>query len=284
MDIKFHCNLNDMFPTKEVRIKAFLYRDYSIELHTHDFYELNIILAGSGMHQIVNTTVPVHRGNVFIIPPQVPHAYFGTENLDVFHIVLSDEVIKNNMAEASKMTGFLLFTEIEPYLRATSPTNLFLKLSDRTLLALQNDIDIIDQYGSYGLPGDSPLIVHTVWKLLYFFSYELSRQVSNPAKIQSKYEEQILKILEYMHAHFGEKITVESLSRMAFMSRSTFLRTFENVCGTAPMKYLDEYRCNQAKKMLESKAMSKSEIAHVCGFYDLSHMEKRIKTASKKKP
>jgi len=98
---------------------------------------------------------------------------------------------------------------------------------------------------------------------------------------EKKYEMQIIRVLEYIHKNYSEKITIESLCRMAFLSRSTFLRSFKAVCGMSPIEYLNNYRCKKAFELFNSNDYSKTEIAHSCGFYDLSHMERMLKNTGK---
>ena len=74
-----------------------------------------------------------------------------------------------------------------------------------------------------------------------------------------------------------DKITIDLLCEKSFLSRSTFLRSFHNVCGCTPMEYVNSYRCKKALEMMDSTCFSKTEIAHSCGFYDLSHMERTVK-------
>ena len=273
MEAKFHCLLDTMFPLCDTRVKAFPYFDYSIEPHDHKFYEINIVTAGKGIHRIDGDELSVKRGNVFFIPTGTVHEYFDTENLTVFHIVISPEILENNLEEARLMQGFSLFTDI------TKKRYLF--LSERKMQAVEADLELINRFGTYGLPENSPMIPSTVWKLIYFFSYELSKTAEAKDAGELKYHEQIKHILEYIHGNFEKKISIDTLSKKAYMSRSTFLRAFVQVCGKTPMKYLDDYRILRASMLLESTSMSKSEVAQACGFYDLSHMEKKMKNKNK---
>lgn len=266
---KFHCPLDIMFPLPDTRVKAFPYFDYYIEPHDHEFYEVNIVTAGKGIHRIDGEEMPVGRGNVFFIPTGTVHEYFDTEALTVFHIVISPEILEGNLEEARRMQGFSLFTDI------TKKKYLF--LSERKMQAVEADLELINLFGTYGLPENSPLIPCAVWKLIYFFSYELSKATNSEDTADLKYHGQIKQILEYIHENFSKKISIDTLSKKAYMSRSTFLRAFVKVCGKTPMKYLDDYRILRASMLLESTSMSKSEVAQACGFYDLSHMEKRFK-------
>lgn len=61
------------------------------------------------------------------------------------------------------------------------------------------------------------------------------------------------------------------------MSRSTFLRSFKELCNISPTEYLNNYRCEKAAEMLATHKYSKTAVAHSNGFYDLSHMERMLK-------
>ncbi|MBP3633125.1 MAG: AraC family ligand binding domain-containing protein [Oscillospiraceae bacterium] len=105
-DITFHCDIDYNFRSPEEQVRAFPYHDYAICLHTHSFYEINIVLSGRGVHQIMGTSLPVKAGAVFIIPPMVPHAYYDTENMDVFHILVRPEVIQKELKDACCVEDF----------------------------------------------------------------------------------------------------------------------------------------------------------------------------------
>ena len=96
-------------------------------------------------------------------------------------------------------------------------------------------------------------------------------------KCERKYEGNIVKAIEFIHRHYNEKITIDSLCNEIFLSRSTFLREFKKICGVSPIEYLNGYRCQKAVEQLNFANSSKTEIAHSCGFYDLSHMERLLK-------
>ena len=64
------------------------------------------------------------------------------------------------------------------------------------------------------------------------------------------------------------------------MSRSTLLRNFKDLCGISPNQYINNYRCKKALELFETLKYTKTEIAHLCGFYDYSHMERGLKKYS----
>lgn len=278
MNIDFHCNEKQNFKRPEQCVRAFTYTEYSIGLHNHDFYEMNIVLAGRGVHQIEDERVQVRRGDVFVIPPMTAHAYFNTEHLEVYHILFKKEFIRRNEHESVKVPGYLKLMEIEPFLRQNCPDALFLHLTPSQIIEIQSDLKFIEEKGAFGEVSLLPLHEHTAWKIIYYLSYLLERQNEEECqKGKEKYRNQIMNTLEYLNSHFSEKITVEDLAGRVYLSRSTFLRSFSAVCGCSPMKYLNQYRVRKAMELLELSAVSKTEAAHACGFYDLSHMERSIK-------
>ena len=82
---------------------------------------------------------------------------------------------------------------------------------------------------------------------------------------------EIENIIEYMHQHFGQKITVEELAKKTNMSKSHFIRVFKKITGLSPMDYLINIRIEKAKKLLGAGTKNISEISFLCGFNSLSH-------------
>lgn len=259
-------------------IRAFLYTNYSIPPHNHNFYEMNIVTRGTGMHTIENASFAVKRGDVFFIPPKAVHAYYDTKGLDLYHILLLPAFIAKNMEEAVAMPGFLRLVEIEPFLRPQCHAPMFLHLSEGELASLTEEIAEIKDGGIFDTEAFLPFKKHAMWRILYRLSYLFSVQSEKEKeKENGKYEQCIMHALEYMQTHYNEKITLERLCREVYLSRATFLRHFRAFCGMSPMQYLGMYRKRKARLFMENQSGSKTEIAQKCGFYDLSHMERSMK-------
>ncbi len=278
MDIKFHCSESSNFKNENQCVRAFTYKDYYIDSHNHDFYEMNIVLGGTGIHHIRDSSFAVERGDVFVIPPMSPHAYDTTDRLEVYHVLLKKDFIKENDDEARTVPGYLQFMELAPFLRQNGVESMFLRLTPMQTTEILRELRSIEDGGEFDKVGLSVIANHTAWRVIYYLSYLLNEQNKREvAGVESKYRRQILDTLEYISLNFSKRITVESLAAHVYLSRSTFLRNFRLVCGCSPTEYLVGYRVKRALEMLESGSMSKTEVAHLSGFYDLSHMERSIK-------
>ena len=277
-EIKHHADSKGNFPRAWEHVRAFIYTDYSYSAHDHEFYEMNVVLKGGGVHMIENALFNVKAGDVFMIPPSTVHAYYDTKGLDVYHVLFHPDFIKENINEAIGVQGYLQFVEIEPFLRQNAPEAMFLHLNQNVLTELRKELDLISDDGIFGGEKYLPIKKHTALKILYCLSDLLYRQLNNEQKpLKNKYDHLILDVLEYIHKNYAEKINIEQLCKMTFLSRSTFLRSFMQICSCTPLEYLNKYRTKKAKELLETGEYSKTEIAHRCGFYDLSHMERIFK-------
>ena len=278
MNIKFHCDEATNFKRHNSFVRAFSYLEYSIEPHTHDFYEMNIVIDGHGIHQIESSVFEAKIGDVFVIPPMTSHAYYNTEHLEVYHILLKKDFVRSNQDEAMNMPGFLQLMEIEPFLRQNGLECMFLHLNPAELSEIRAEFRFIEENGTFDQEAFSLLHRHTTWKILYYLSYLLHKQNDGEKMpIPTKYLQEISNTLEYLHQNFSEKITIDGLAERVYLSRSTFIRSFQAFCGCSPIQYLTKYRTKKAIELLKNSTMSKTEVAHACGFYDLSHMEKSIK-------
>ena len=88
---------------------------------------------------------------------------------------------------------------------------------------------------------------------------------------------QYKKVFDFIGENFPESLTVTQMAKVAGVSRSHFSRLFKDVVGRTPMQFLQEYRLEQARKMLKKTQLSLSEIAISCGFSDQSHFSRLFK-------
>ena len=77
---------------------------------------------------------------------------------------------------------------------------------------------------------------------------------------------QITRALDSIHKDYAAAWTVDQLAKASGMSRSAFASKFNELVGKPPMRYLNEWRVNQASRLLRTKEISVSETANAVGF------------------
>ncbi len=87
----------------------------------------------------------------------------------------------------------------------------------------------------------------------------------------------IKQMLQYIHEHFGEELTAADIAASASLSESECLRCFRAVIDTTPIRYLREYRVEQAAELLSAGREPICSIAARCGFSDVSYFTKTFR-------
>ncbi len=89
---------------------------------------------------------------------------------------------------------------------------------------------------------------------------------------------------EFIQANVGKKISVPQMARTVAMSISHFVVLCRNTTGRTPKDYLRECRLWKAHAMVRSGNYRRHEVAHACGFYDASHLNREFKKFFKHPP
>ena len=84
-------------------------------------------------------------------------------------------------------------------------------------------------------------------------------------------------LLDYIHTHYKDKITIENLAKTASISKTEVLRCFKSIIGLSPINYLNSYRLQKAAQLLINTENNIQEIATECGFDDNSYFSKLFK-------
>lgn len=272
MNIK-HSIASNVFESRSTVIaRGFTAKNYSIRLHDHDFYEVNIVVCGRGAHLLGDRTVPATVGDVFVIPPGVSHGYEAeSKDFDVYHVIAKKEFFEKYSVELAAFSGFGLLFEVEPYLRHRSG-KAYLRLRHEALSFLRGTLELFESLKDDKTAEGDMLRSSLALTVIGYLSRQTSESYSD------EYEdgdEAVIKAIQYVHSNLSERITVDTLARLSKMSRSGFHRRFKRLCGMPVHEYILERRLKEARELV-SRGVSVTVAAQECGFYDASHLNKYL--------
>ncbi|MDO5410030.1 MAG: helix-turn-helix domain-containing protein [Lachnospiraceae bacterium] len=90
--------------------------------------------------------------------------------------------------------------------------------------------------------------------------------------------ERIQKMLQYIHKHFAEELTVSQIAGAADIGNRECLRCFQRMIQISPIQYLLKYRIMQSASLLaKNPAYNISDIASQCGFDSPSNFSQMFK-------
>lgn len=86
-------------------------------------------------------------------------------------------------------------------------------------------------------------------------------------------------VLDYVHAHYSEPLTIKEISEQVFINRNRLTQLFNKYTHMSPIKYLNQYRLYEAKNLIVSTDMPISDISPKVGYNELSHFIQQFREA-----
>jgi signal transduction histidine kinase/DNA-binding LacI/PurR family transcriptional regulator/AraC-like DNA-binding protein/DNA-binding LytR/AlgR family response regulator len=93
-------------------------------------------------------------------------------------------------------------------------------------------------------------------------------------KLGSEAQRLVRQAMVYLHQHYAESISRKDLAHYLGMSSDYLTYSFRREVGMTPIAYLNRYRINQAKSLLEETDKNVTEIAMLVGFFDSGYFSR----------
>lgn len=268
-----HYTVEEVFSSEQCMVRGFVEKNYSKVMHSQAFYEINIVLKGEATHYIGERTLTVSKGDVFIIPPDMPHGYDGGEGFDVYHILLSPRYLEKYAASFRLLPAFSLLFKIDPMLRAKTSARLHFRLDGEQIAALSPRLEMLTAR-SYKREYTDALVCEGETLILIAELCDMCERCVGELQEPEREDAAFLLSVSHLYRHYHERLTIDTLARIAQMSRNAYIETFKRVMGAPPARFLRAYRIEIAKQMLLDTTFSESEIARAVGCVDVSHLIK----------
>ncbi len=82
--------------------------------------------------------------------------------------------------------------------------------------------------------------------------------------------------VDYIRKNLHQKLSIESIAKLAYVSKSNFFRMFKDELGTSPNEFILQERISRAKELLKSRNSIK-ETAFQTGFSDTNYFTRVFK-------
>lgn len=95
---------------------------------------------------------------------------------------------------------------------------------------------------------------------------------------------ELMKVMNYIKQHVGEKIRIDDLARLVSRSPKQFMRVFKNTTGVTALRYHRLHRLCRAEEMLQSGNYRIAEVVHELGFCDQSLLNRYFRKSGRVSP
>lgn len=253
--------------------------EFPLLMHSHDFYELNIIVKGKGRHYIENKNFPIDTGAVIVIPPRISHGYWAENNeMSIFHMLIDQKLLQKYSLILNEFWGYSMLFETEPELRQNIASSaFFLQLNPKYMKELSHQMDKLVNLAE--TPSKHPIIFETyAIGLIYDLSAIIETEYNSVGRTANKTNLfNIVYSINYMKQHLSDPIKIEELAKVTMESRTCYIEKFKLLFKMTPFEYLRKLRINHAIDLLTTTDQSIATIAQKCGFSDSAHLIKLFK-------
>lgn len=111
--------------------------------------------------------------------------------------------------------------------------------------------------------------------LFHFFRLLLPHGQTRAPGSENTHSERMKAVLDFIHTHYAEEITVEDAAKLCCITPSHFMHYFKEKSGLTFNRYLNQYRLEQAALLIK-QGEAITSAAFSCGFNNLPYFYKRF--------
>ena len=235
---------------------------FNVPPHRHDFYELYCLLSDRYIYHVETSAYELRPGSLILVPPGASHwPELSGEPRNIERIVLwlNPQFIASLSIFLPQTLGTIGKNLEEEHL--IIPDEKTYQVILGLLYSLLYEKDRSD--------ADSLYLCHLILsQLLIHISRVLNRRVRPAEEPGSRYAE-IMRVHEYINAHYREQLSVADLAQRFFMDKNTMTRQFKRIIGMTPGDYIRRKRLENAGSLIR-QGYGVQHAGYASGFTDYS--------------
>lgn len=250
-------------------------------LHRHEYLQINYISQGKGMHFVNGYPFEIIKGDIFVIPPYIPHYIAAQQDssIEVIEFEFIPEFVSRSLENDESNDIFVDFAYIEPFLVSENKVKPRLNLVGKTQQEVERILsEVLLEYNEKP-QGYNLLIKAMLLKLLVLVGREFKRSLEeNESGIfYNRHRDAIYGALQYISEHYSEELVLEDIAKMFALSQSYFSYLFKNITSKTFIEYLTGLRISKAMELLKTTDKRVLDICYETGFNSVNHFNRIFK-------
>ncbi|MBQ8431553.1 MAG: helix-turn-helix domain-containing protein [Clostridia bacterium] len=229
------------------------------KLHSHTFFEFEVILEGEATHLRNGRPVSLRRGSAYLLTPSEHHSIVCREG------------------ETLKLLNFSFLATALPkeFAQGVFLSESAFSFDEEGISSLTALLELLHTEERCSHHGDS-LYAEALLQALFHF---LLRYRKDPAAPMQG-EDRIFRVLSYIHENFQNDVTLSELADMSGYSYGYLSQLIRQYTGQSFKHYLIKLRIGYARRMILNTDLGLSEICYASGFGSYSQFAHQFTLAT----
>ena len=242
--------------------------------HEHSDFEIALVLDDDFKYMLDSETVMLNKGDGIFINSNVSHSLFPLNNnklSKLFTVRFSPQfIIPNNPDIYNKYVTPVISNPFFKYHTLEASHE-----KENEILYMLRKIKNLYTKGDFTLELDTRILLCKIWKLILEITDANKQQIMLRGDIT--YDNRLTAMLTYIHENLSGSISIDNLIQAANITRDTCFKLFKENFNCTPIKYINNYRIQEAIRLIENTNKTISEICYDCGFSSHSYFGKKFK-------
>lgn len=255
-------------------------RELNTTIHRHEFIQIIYVSKGSAGHVLNNNQFTIYKGDIFVMPPYVPHYFIPGEDTEIFEFEFEPEFLNEKFSASYDDISFSDFAYLEPFLVTENKVRPRLNLDGAIQRTVENIFnDILLEYEQREKDFELAIKALTL-QLLVTVSrrYEFSESESEDNSIFLRHRESLMRVIDYINENYSRGITLDEIVRVSLLSKSYFGYLFKQMTHKTFTEYLNGVRISKAVELLRTQPDLKViDVCFMTGFNNVNHFNRSFR-------
>jgi AraC-like DNA-binding protein len=239
--------------------------------HSHEEYELHLIVATKGKAFVGDYIGDFGPGSLFLCGPNLPHNWV-TDDIGAPEVVDTRDMLFqfNQVSVDSLKEGFPEFRELDELLERSRGGIEFANFD--LAFARKSLTDIRNAHGAMR-------VLKAMSFLLMIKDHPNQKRLSVANVSYPNFKtstSSIAEVVDFITEHFAEDISLSKAADMAAMSQTAFARNFQKFTGSKFSEFVTRVRIGQACSMLQATDLRVATICHEVGYNNLANFNRHF--------
>lgn len=252
-------------------------KELTTEIHRHEFVQIIYVSKGSSEHVLNDNKFSIYKGDIFIMPPYVPHYFVEGGDAEIYEYEFTPEFINEKFSIEYKDNSFMDFAYLEPFLVAENKIKPRLNLTGNVQREVENILNnIMLEYEQR--EKDFELVIKALTlQLLIIVSrqYNRNEETNENNYVFMKHRDSLIKTIDFINENYFESISLDDAVRVSLLSKSYFGYLFKHMTHKTFTEYLNGVRISNAVELLKTRHDLKViDICFMTGYNNVNHFNR----------